>query len=402
MCIPSSAISKSSCRSGQQIATTAHQIARTATSFGVSEIIVYNTEEKPSAVTSSAGNAPVPSNKPKKIVFGEENDDLDEPESTKNAAEEASEDIELSDQDKLVGFLEYFVTPSYLRKSLFGNKLHLFDGPARRLPKLTGLPYLNHSSSRYFVGLSVQRKIPGRKQRKTVSANGRIRKKKPKAKNTNPQETDPTITGYVNIGEKKLFKLAEDVKVPVNSIVVVDKETATIVSPEQAFGPKPQKDSNKNDTSQFQTSNANWTKDGFAYKVRKVESFGKVFTDCPFPSGYRYTALAPCLEYFEDATGTSMEGSKLKKATDQALAEIPLIEEETFLIKGITTTPGDEVPVLLVLGKWTELERSVLADREVLGALDKAQMIFDGRVRMGRGARVEDALLIALAKIEGL
>lgn len=79
---------------------------------------------------------------------------------------------------------------------------------------------------------------------------------------------------------------------------------------------------------EIETSNAEWTKLGYAYTVRKVENFGKVFTECPYSSGYRYTALAPCLEYFANAAGTSMDGDKAKKSSE--LWEIPLIEEETF------------------------------------------------------------------------
>lgn len=409
MCIPSSTISKTNCRSTQQVAAAAHQIARSATSFGVSEIVVYSTE-KTSQEEEAAALTNTPADKPKKIVFGDDDDDDNkngDKEDGKSADKDNSSGDELSEQDLLVGFLEYFVTPSYLRKSLFGEKLHVFEGPAQKLPKLTGLPYLNHGSSRYFIGLSVQRRIPGSKQRKTVSANGRRRKRKTNKNDAN-KDNDPSVTGYVNIGFKKVMKLSDNAKVPVNSIVVVDKETGAVVSPELAFGPKASKKENKDGNkkgefkTEFETSNPTWTKQGFAYKVRKVGNFGKVFTESPYPSGYRYTALAPCMEYFSDAVGTSMDSSKQQKSAEQALSEIAVIEEETFLIKGITTTPGEDIPILLVLGKWSELEQTILSDGQELAGLEKAQMIFDGRLRMGRGSRVEDATLIALSKIEGL
>lgn len=371
------------------MAATAHQIARTATLFGVSEIIVYDTAE---AVSKEEAVDTQPE-KPKKIVFGaEEEKDKD----TKGCVKQEEE--VLTDQDKLIGYLKYFVTPSYLRKSLFGDKLHFFEGAARKLPKLTGVPFLNHSSSRYFVGLTVKRRIPGTKQRKIVSANGRKRKRKSKSKGEEAE--DPNTTGYVNIGFKKVMKLSGETKVPVNTVVVVDKETCTVVSQEEAFGPKAM--SKKEDKeSEIETSSGEWTKLGYAYSVRKVNNFGKVFTECPYPSGYRYTALAPCLEYFCNATGTSMDGEdKAKKGCE--LWDIPLIEEETFLINGIPLAPGEDISILMVLGKWSELEEAILNDKHELAGIEKARMIFDGRLRMGRGSRVEDALTMALSKIEGL
>lgn len=369
------------------MAATAHQIARTAVQFGVSEIIVYDTA-KPSREESAPVVVAQELEKPKKIVFGEDSSDEPQPSTEdKSTPITNDDDAELSDQDKLVGLLEYFVTPSYLRKSLFGDRTHFFDSIAKKLPKLPGLDLLNHENSRYFIGLSVNRKVRKSKTRTITSSNGRKRKRKTKVTGS-AEENDPGLTGYVNIGEKKVLKLAGKVKVPVHSIVVIDKETKAVVSPEDAFG-------NDKKLEQLQkkgieTSDTHWTTVGFGYKVRKVENFGQVFTECPYSGGYRYTAFAPCAEFLEQqnkATGAN---------------EIALIEEETFLIKGITTTPGDDVPVLLITGKWKELEQAVLADSVNFAGLEKAQMLFDGRIRMGRGARVEDAVLIAMSKIEGL
>lgn len=368
-------VSATNCRTAQQAAAAAHQIARAATQFGVSEIIVYNSD-KPE--TKEAAAAEIKS--AKKVVFDSvEEEKVKEPEETEDR---------LTDQDQLVGLLEYFVTPSYLRKALFGDKARYFDSIARKLPKLPGLDFLNHEESRYFVGLSVARKVAKERTRTSVSSTGRKRKRKSKVSGT-PEDRDASITGYINIGDKKVLKLAKDVKIPVNSIVVVDKESKAVVSPEEAFGNEKKLEALQKKG--LETSADYWTTVGFGYKVRKVERFGQVFTECPYAGGYRYSGFAPCSEFLEDPA-----------AAAAAVGEIPLIEEETFLIKGITTTPGDDVPVLLVTGKWKDVERAVLADTENFGGLDKAQAIFDGRVRMGRGSRVEDAVLIALAKIEGL
>lgn len=406
MCIPSSTISSKNCRSLQQVASTAHQIARAAATFGVTEIVVFDsskTQEKqaniiPVTTTSlSEGES-----KSKKIVFGDEIEIEIENEGKTNEKEkilnDKNGDDELSDQDKLIGFLEYFVTPSYLRKSLFGNKLYIFD-VAKKFPKLPGLPFINHNEGRYFIGLSVSRKLP-KPKRKKVSSSGRKRQRKSKPSSSS-DFMEPGITNYINIGEKKVFKLGKDVKVPINSIVVVDRETGTIVSPEEVFSNRSSNGSSADEENtskrrQHETSEIDWTSLGYGYKVRKITSYDKLFTECPFEQGYRYTALAPCMEF--------LNGEEVKeKSIDNSIDEIPLLEEETFLIKGITATPGDDIPILLVVGKWRELEQTILKDmKEESAMLDKAQELFDGRLRMGRGHRVEDAVLIALSKIEGL
>lgn len=390
-------ISATNCRSGSQVASTAYQIARAATMYGVSEIIVYESNEEdhtkdnelpPSLDLNPGESAP----KGKKIKFDDDDDKTAENTSDTSDSKKnfKKEDESISLQDRLIGFLEYFVTPSYLRKSLFGNQLHHFD-IARKFPKLPGLPYLNHSlKGQFLVGLSVPAgsKIKKNQKGKTISSTGR--KRKARKSKTNKNEEDNTMTGYINIGEKNFLKLKEDIKVPINSIVVVDKDEKKIVSPEEAFN-------NPNvsiirQQSKHESSNLNWTNLGFGYKIRKASKFGKVFTECPFPGGFQYTALVPCMEFLGNKDATA----------ETELNNVPLIEEETFLIKGITSTPGEDVPILMVLGKWTELRECILRDNEDLAGVEQASMLFDGRLRMNRGFRVEDALMAALAKVEGL
>lgn len=362
--MPSSVIAPTYCRTQQQVAATAHQIARAATLYGTSEIVIYNVDYdeinqlslKPEEEVVKTTAEPV-AGAPKKLVFTDELDEAPAPkESTKKDAEKDA------DLKRLEGFLRYFVTPSYLRKTVFGD-LKPYEC-AKKLPKLPNVPFLSHNASgRYIEGLSVAKKVEKPK-------------KKSKAKDT---------TSFVNIGAAEYLELSNGSKIPVNARVVVDTSTKSVVTPAEAYG-RPVPTSPE--------SNTTWTTPAYGYSVRTVSNFGAIFTECPHPSGYKFTAWVPCSE-FSVSTTTSA-------ASEHALERIEQMTAQSFLKKGIDTEPSEPAHILLVFGKWKEVAASISADSQNLGDVKEPESLFDGRVRMSRATRVEDAVMIALAKIDGI
>lgn len=311
--------------------------------------------------------------KPKKMVFTEE---LDETPATPTSA--STTDSSQGDAERLAGFLNYFVTPSYLRKSVFGD-LKPYES-AKKMPKLPNTPFLSHKASpngQYLVGLGVASKVD---------------KKKSKSKSSSKKKNKKDETSFVNIGGAEYLELSNKVKVPVNARVVVDVQNKTLVSAAEVF--------KLSAGESIETEEPSWTTstESLGYTVRIASTFGQIFTESPFPSGYKFTACVPCSEFSVSAS--------TKSAADAALASISLITDDSLLKKGISAADDDNdsdpVPILLVFGKWKELAASIQADVENFKDLKAPELVFDGRVRVSRATRVEDAAMIALAKIEGI
>lgn len=345
LCIPSSVISDKNCKTQQQVASAAHQIARAATLYSVSEIIVYSAS-------------------------------TDKSKATKNT-------------QLLAGFLRYFVTPSYLRKSVFPNDISSYQ-VARKLSKLPRVPFLSHEpGSKYLQGLSVARKVEKKKGKN---------KRKKKA-----MRADEDMTGFVNIGEAEFLELSNGVKVPIHSSVIVDKEKKSVVGVVADIYAKPTPE------------DPIWTPGTFGYSVRQVDSFGSVFTECPYSDGYKYTAWVPCAQDTnndgndDDASISERSSAAAAAATaaeKQALSKISLIEDESFLKQGVPqshpTGEGEDIAVLLVFGRWEDVSKAILADQESFAGLTEAEPLFDGRVRVSRATRIEDGALTVLGRIDGI
>lgn len=335
LCIPSTCVSPTVCRSRQQATHIAHQIARTALYYGASEIIIYDIkkeEERP--------ERPVK----KKIIFDET---PEEEKPTGKKEEEESDAIELS---KL---LQFFITPSYLRKSVFGD-LTKFQY-AKKLPKLPGLPFQNHEKNKYLEGLSVEGRI------------GKQKNKKKKGLKSKKQLALESFTHYVNVGDKQVLKLADGQKVPLHSRVTVDTEKSKVVSPSEAYN--------------INNSNSPWSNQDFGYTVRVAPTFGKTFVQCPYPEGYSYTTYIPCEEFL------------LAKHDSNTATEVKLIEPHNL---------KNPQHLLLVFGKWTDVNVAVKADNEELAQLTDASGLFDSKIAVNPNSRVEDAMLMSLAKIDGI
>lgn len=151
VCIPSSCIGPTVCRSQQQATHIAHQIARAAIYYRISEIIIYDVPVEESKSQAETGK--------KKIFFEEEEKKTD---SGPKSSEEAIE---------LAKLLQFFITPSYLRKAVFGDLKSLHY--AKKLPKLPGLPFMNHEKSRHLEGFAVEGRI-GKKKKKGLKSKKQI------------------------------------------------------------------------------------------------------------------------------------------------------------------------------------------------------------------------------------
>lgn len=186
LCIPSSVIYDSNACNLQQITLTAYQIAKVATIYNISEVVVLDIPTEAVEATSS------------KIKF---DDDV----------AEASEVSLL-----LATLLQFFITPPYLVKSVFKNsKFKTKFKHALKLPSLTNLPYMNQEFKDFKEGLSIPKQSP------------KVSKKKQK-------KIKLSVTKYVNIGKSEPLKLNHDI--PVNVRVTVDVKNNKIVNPLVAYG----------------------------------------------------------------------------------------------------------------------------------------------------------------------
>ena len=182
------------------------------------------------------------------------------------------------------------------------------------------------------------------------------------------QLAEEKLTTYINIGAEKYLQLSNGVKVPIHSRVIVNTESNAVATAAEAF------DVACNHKVRGDTA-------------RHVAAFGQVFTESPYPDGYKYTAWAPARE----------------AADLPALNSITLLPESSFLKTGVPQAdPKEDVPVLLVLGPWRELSAAILADQENFAGLDQAEPLFDGRLANSQAPSTEASVLNALARIDGL
>lgn len=231
--------------------------------------------------------------------------------------------------------LQYFVTPPYLVKTIFKQKFWKNFQYAKDLPKLTRLPFMApDSQSKYREGLTVPM--------------GKV--SKPQNAKTKEKSKPLTNTKYVNVGYQEYLELSGQ-QVPVNVRVTVDTSTKKIVSPREAYEDQVGVNSS------------------YGYHVRLASTFAKVFTESAYPEGYTKTLFVSGGEYHHHDKHPKLPASK---AVD-----------------------GD--CLLLIVSKWSELERLFKQDR--LEGVDDVKQFFDGEVPVPWGLRVEDSAMYALTKL---
>ncbi|ODQ80850.1 hypothetical protein BABINDRAFT_161053 [Babjeviella inositovora NRRL Y-12698] len=354
LCIPSAVISPANAYSLEQATFIAYQIAKTCCTYDVGEIVILDvTEPEPNVasvkVTSGAEEAVIMDNGKKKIKFNFDDDFADTSKDKAAAKRAVAAASTISNESLLFAtLLQYFITPTYLAKSLFtGNpttkKLYPMLQHALKLPKISTLPFMQNNEvyKNFKEGLTIpHRRVMGKKNRSKKMAK----------------------TKYVNIGESEPLELAEGQEVPVNVRVTVDLLNKKIVSPIDAYG-IPQ-------TASVKTS--------FGYMVRIAKKFSDIFTECGYgEKGYDRSIYISAGDYF------------MNKGQGRQLAEI----------KEVGTGTDDAQRVLLLCGKWSDFDASFARDRASLEGVASTAQMFEGEMRVPHGVKIEDGALIALAKL---
>ncbi|GME66753.1 unnamed protein product [[Candida] boidinii] len=353
LCIPSTCISKSNAKNLEQITHIAYQIAKAACNFNAPEILIMQVpqeEETPDSAnseeisyssieTSSSGSG-------SKRKFGEI--DLDTKTTKKTNSKKVITPSKYTNESLLLAsLLQYFVTPPYLVKSTFKQDMLKNFEYAKKLPKISTLPFMQNSDTfkDYREGLTVAKK----QQKREKTSSGKVKK----AKNFN-------TTNLVNIGQSELF-LLEGTEIPPRLRVTVNLKTKKIVSPIEAYG-------------------IIGAKSAFGYNVRVSSSFSSIFTECSFASGFDKSLWVNCGDYFS------------KESKSQPTNEVAAICPEAN--KKVATQ------LLLVLGKWKDIEQAFEDDKSSLEGVESAGLMFDGKLKIPHGIRVEDAAMVALSKLE--
>lgn len=380
ICIPSSVISYKNAYNLQQKTMIAYQIAKASLIYDVSEIIVlkelpikHEKEEEKEKHGNGGGKKEAMSAVGKKVVFNEDNENgassslqpvpLTDTKPKEETPSEAVDNDANEDDDALLlaSLLQFFITPPYLIKTMFLPRLNpKFTSIlskfkyAFKLPKIPNLPFMQNNNvyEHFKEGIIIPRETP------------KIKSKTDKSKLV-PSPHKVTVSKYVNIGEPEAMKLDIAREVPVYSRVTIDVRNKTIVSARDAYGTHGHKLS-------------------FGYHVRMVNEtqFNKVFTNSPLSDGYSQTIFVNCDDYFD----------KWSKTVDQ----VPSFEEK----KSRGNDGNDNL--LIILGNCGTIQQNFENDEAkelMFEGLDSVLKLFDYRLDIPKGCKIEDAVLIALTKL---
>lgn len=347
LCVPSSIISLANARNLEQITQVAYQIAKSATLYNVAEVVVLDIpspEVKEQQLEKEAGKMVLLGSDigGKKIKFNFSDNEIvkptEEPKEAKTAPQSVNDESQNAYNSLLFAtLLQFFITPPYLVKATFAeSQFNTKFKYARSLPKLSSLPFMsnNNVGQDFREGLTVPKKTP------------KITKKNKKVSALKKL----SVTKYVCVGEEEPLELAQDV--PVNVRVTVDVKNKKIVSPLQAYGVAGNKSS-------------------FGYLVRFAKSFSSIFTESSFPEGYTSSIYVDGDNYYGNGSETSLPAAGAQEKGGR---------------------------VLLVVGNMRDLEYSFDQDKANLEGVETVLSMFDAKMEVPAGARIEDAALIALAK----
>ncbi|KAG7767753.1 hypothetical protein KL931_003566 [Ogataea haglerorum] len=304
LCIPSSCISRRSCKNLEQATFTVYQIARAACTYNVGEIVILDVPEN------------IEPEESKKITFEEKS-------------------TTASDSSRLLAaLLQFFTTPSYLVKTMFQASVTEYFKIAKKLPKIPNLPYMqNEAASCFREGISIPRKSIVKK-----NAEGKVVKKK-----------KPATTKYVQTGEREMLELEKEI--PINTRVTVNTKTKRVVSPDEAYG----------------KAGALKT---FGYHVRVATKFSSLFTEPGYTEGYDRCIYASSGDYFSN---------------EQPVTGLPSYKKET------------DKRLLLVVAKWNDIQKAFKF--ETIEGVTEATQMMDCILEIPLGTRIEDGVLISLAKL---
>ncbi|KAL6452009.1 LOW QUALITY PROTEIN: YMR310C putative methyltransferase YMR310C [Candida maltosa Xu316] len=251
------------------------------------------------------------------------------------------EDEKPEDGLLVASLLQFFITPPYLVKTMFSA--HLNKNFKNILPKFKyafKLPKITtlpfmQNNEDFKEGMIIPRETP------------LIKKKNKKVK----ADHKITVSKYVNIGEKEPLKLEIKREIPIYSRVTVDLKNKTIVSPLQAYG-------------------VIGHKAAFGYHVRMVSEFNKIFTQSPIADGYSSTVFVNAGDYFGKG---EVELSEHKESNGNVLMIISSMKELQVAFKNDTSN--------------------------VFESIKDVKELFDCKLSIPNGCRIEDAVMIGLTKL---
>lgn len=340
ICILSNLISGKNARNLEQITNIAYQIAKAATIYTIGEIIVLDVPEQQEVEKTddvvAVGNG--------KLKFNFEDE--------AKPAEVQEKPATLEDNAYLLAtLLQYFVTPPYLVKTVFGltghkDILQKFKYAAK-LPKITTLPFMGNNEvyKDFKEGITIPKE--------TAKVYNKAKGKKVKS------EHKISVTRYVNIGEAQPLELQIKREVPVNSRVTVDVKNKTIVPPETAYGVAGNKSS-------------------FGYYIRMCKKISNVFAESSVEEGYSLSLYVNCDDYYNH------------NEKDVDYKKIPAVQD---------LNDEQKKHALMFFGNYKDLQRCFEKEKADLEGVESVGEMFDGRVEVPAGLRVEDAVLIGLTKV---
>lgn len=272
LCIPTTIVGPSNARNLQQATAVLYQVAKVASIYNVSEIVIMDTFKDP--IEEPVNITEVGKDGKKKIKF-------DDVEAKIDAATKTQ--LEVTEQAMFIAtVLQYFVTPPYLIKTIFKQKFFKNFQHAKEYPKLSTLPFMSQSvDSKYREGLTVTM--------------GKITKP---SKNSKKKSQPLKNTKYVNIGYDSYLELSGQ-QVPTNVRVTVDTEEKKVVSPLEAY---------KDQTG---------AKASYGYHVRIAKTFTSIFTESAYPDGYTSSIWVNGGDYFHNSK-IEMDSFKLKSDVKSA------------------------------------------------------------------------------------
>ncbi|QHS75581.1 putative methyltransferase SPAR_M04260 [Saccharomyces paradoxus] len=214
LCIPTTLVSD--CCNLSQITHKVYQVAKFASLFNVSELVILEDDFLANATKKKISTAKL-----------------------------------------ILALLQYFVTPPYLRNTVFNEKFRPYLSAASKLPRLSALPFTRYQKQdhgRYREGLTIKMQKPTLARKKT----GKAFKQ----------------TKYINIGKSEAMTLQSQL-VPINARVTIDTVTRKIVSPQEAYG----------DFTGLESQ--------YGYYTRIASSFTDLFMKGPLKEGYTQSIYVP-------------------------------------------------------------------------------------------------------------
>ena len=296
----------------------------------------------------------------------------DRKEKAKDDKESKGATHRLSDAMLIATLLQYFVTPPYLVKSVFKKQYAQYFKIAKDLPRLGALPFMRHlgdgDEGRYREGLAVRMSNPNEKSTKEFKQ-----------------------TKYINVGRSELLALKTQL-VPANVRVTVDIEERRVVSPVEAYG------------------DFVGARSSFGYHVRVAKSFGDVFTESAQPGGYSQCVWANCGDFYYDEherRHVKVETKVPRVTTIYQPAAAAAAEAAEHVATGGKPAAVQPANILLVFGKWADIQRAFNGSRDQFEGCEGAHQFFDGQLEMPGAApqgclAIEDACMVSLTLIDTL